>query len=380
MSHKWSMIGIHAVSAGKQIRIMIKVLYDSQTFTGQRFGGISEYFNTLITCHDNSYDAVVSGRVSNNIYASNFNCAMRPFFPEVQFKGKLQFMKTINRWDDRNHIRNESYYDLYHPTYYEAVTYPKQKPVVITAHDFISELFPAGSASKITEQKRISFQNSDKIICISENTRRDLLRFFPEVDEKKTELVYHALTWEKKEPISSEKPYILFTGVRNAYKNFPRFVRAVAPLLQKYDLDLLCSGHDFNEQELQLFEELGIKEHVHHQFAKNKAELQEMYRKALLFVFPSLYEGFGFPILEAYASGCPIALSNTSCFPEIAKDAGVYFEPESEESIRNAVESLIASEQLRNENRKKGYERLSHFTIEQLIENTAAVYKCAVNT
>ena len=149
---------------------MIKVLYDSQTFTGQRFGGISEYFNTLITCHDNTYEPVVSGRVSNNIYVSNFRCAMRPFFPEKQFKGKLQLMKAINCRDDRKQIQKEDTYDLYHPTYYEATAYPEKTPVVITAHDFISELFPAGNASKITEAKRISFQNADKIICISENT------------------------------------------------------------------------------------------------------------------------------------------------------------------------------------------------------------------
>ena len=360
---------------------MIKVLYDSQTFTGQRFGGISEYFNTLITCHDASYEPMISGSVSNNIYVPNFDCAMKPFFPEKQFKGKLKLMKFINRMNDKKHIHKESEYDLYHPTYYEAVTYPKDKPVVITAHDFISELFPSGnSPAPITEQKRISFERADKIICISENTRKDLLRLFPEVDESKTELVYHALTWERKDPLSSEKPYILFTGVRNAYKNFPRFVKAVSPLLQKYDLELLCSGHGFNDAELQLFGELGIKERVHHKFAKNKAELQDMYRGALLFVFPSLYEGFGFPILEAYASGCPIALSNTSCFPEIAGDAGTYFDPESEDSIRAAVDFLIESEDLRNMKREKGYERLSFFTIENLIRNTAAVYNAAVNT
>ena len=305
---------------------------------------------------------------------------MRPFFPETQFKGKLKLMKLINRRDDKKYIQNEAAYDLYHPTYYEAVAYPKHKPVVITAHDFISELFPAGNMTDpITESKRISFQRADKIICISENTRNDLLRLFPEVEEAKTELVYHALTWEKKEPLTSEKPHILFTGVRNAYKNFPRFIKAVAPLLKQYDLDLLCSGHGFNESEQQLFEELGIRDQVHHKFAKDKEELQDMYRGALVFVFPSLYEGFGFPILEAYASGCPIALSNTSCFPEIAGDAGTYFDPESEESIREAVRTLIEQEDLRTKMREKGYSRLEEFTIQKLISNTAAVYKAAVN-
>ena len=91
---------------------MINVLYDSQTFTGQKFGGISEYFNTLITCHDDSYEALISGRVSNNIYVPNFDCAMRPFFPEKQFKGKLKLMKLINRRDDKKFIQNETAYDL----------------------------------------------------------------------------------------------------------------------------------------------------------------------------------------------------------------------------------------------------------------------------
>ena len=355
---------------------MITVLYDSETFTGQRFGGISEYFSTLITCHDESCRPVVSGRLSNNIYVPKFDCAMKPFFPDISFKGKMHLMRAVNRRDDRKYIQNQSGYDVFHPTYYEAAAYPKTKPVVITAHDFISELLHSGNApAKITEQKHISFQRADKIICISENTRRDLLRLFPEVEESKTELIYHALTWQRKDPLTAEKPYILFTGVRTGYKNFTRFIRAIAPLLNLFDLDLLCSGHEFSAQEVQLFEELSVKGRIRHRFAKDKEQLQDMYRRALLFVFPSVYEGFGFPILEAYASGCPAALSNASCFPEIAGEAGVYFDPESEDSIRNAVRSLIESETLRNTIREAGYARLEHFSIGNLITNTAAIYK-----
>lgn len=359
----------------------MKLLYDSQAFTGQKFGGISGYFNQLIMHHQGFFDYAVSGKVSNNNYAGNFS-SMKPFFDDKSFKGKLKLMKMINRRDDKKAILKEEY-DLFHPTYYEAVCYPKTKPVVITAHDFNSELLPDYFPDQaITEYKRTSFLKASKIICISENTRRDLLKLFPEIPEEKTELVYHALTWNPAKPISEEEkkknPYILFTGVRNGYKNFERMLRAISELLIEYDLNLVCTGHPFAETEYSLFNSLGIKDKVIHHYAKDEQELQSIYQKALLFVFPSLYEGFGFPILEAFSAGCPVALSNTSCFPEIAGDAGMFFDPEDEDSIYETIKSILDDEEKRKDLQIKGYKRLKDFSIDKMVQQTVEVYRKVV--
>ncbi len=110
-----------------------------------------------------------------------------------------------------------------------------------------------------------------------------------------------------------------------------------------------------------------------HQFAKDKGKLQDMCRRALLFVFLSGNERFGVLILETHVSSCPIALGNAFCFPEIADDAGLYLDPESEDSIRNEVRSFIESEPLRNTVRKAGCAQHEQFSIENLITNTAAI-------
>ena len=188
-------------------------------------------------------------------------------------------------------------------------------------------------------------------------------------------MVYHGLPWEVKAPLSTDRSYLLFTGTRGTYKNFQRFVKAIASLLETYDLNLLCTGHDFNDEELKLFETLHISERVTHYFARNEAELQELYQKALLFIFPSVYEGFGFPILEAFASSCPVILSNTSCFPEIAGDAGIYFDPYQEDAIYEAVKHALDHSSLREEQIQKGKERLKDFTVDRMVGKTAEVYR-----
>ena len=359
----------------------MKILYDSQAFTGQKFGGISGYFNQLITHHQGLFDYSVSGKVSNNIYAGNFS-SMKPFFDDRSFKGKLKLMKLINRSDDKKAIQKEDY-DIFHPTYYEAATWPKNKPSVITAHDFNSELLPQYfSNHSITVFKHISFLKASKIICISENTRNDLLRLFPDVPEEKTELVYHALTWDPLKPLPEEEkkkePYILFTGVRSGYKNFERMVRSIAKVLVQYDLKLLCTGHPFTNTELSLFHSLGISDRITHYYAKDEKELQQLYQKALLFIYPSLYEGFGFPILEAFSAGCPVVLSNTSCFPEIAEDAGAFFDPNEEESICYTVERILGDSERRAVLQEKGYERLNDFSTEKMVQQTSEVYRKAL--
>ena len=138
--------------------------------------------------------------------------------------------------------------------------------------------------------------------------------------------------------------FLLFIGDRAPYKNFNRLIRAFS-ILSKEDkeLNLVCTGMPFSKSEKEFIDQLGVTDKITQVKATDKL-LCELYSRAKLFIFPSLYEGFGIPILEAYACHCPVALSNASCFPEIAGDAGIYFDPYSEKSIIESIREVITNE------------------------------------
>lgn len=326
------------------------------------------------------FNYTVSGKYCENVYVSEIS-EIGSFPIKRKFRGKGRIINFLNRFSN-THAISGGKYDVFHPTYYFPLAFPNGKPIVITAHDFIHEIFPTyfSPNDKTTEAKRRCFNNANRIIAISENTKKDLIKYFPELDESKIDVVYHAIEWQICENKSSspvDKPYILYTGTRNSYKNFPMFLFSVTPLLKKYDLNLVCTGNSFSTDENGLIHVLGIEDRVTNFFA-NETALKALYENAVCFVFPSLYEGFGFPILEAFASKCPIAISNTSCFPEIAGDAAVYFDPYSQDDMTKKIDNLICSESLQKKLVKKGVERFKFFSMDAMINNTAKVYERAM--
>ena len=102
--------------------------------------------------------------------------------------------------------------------------------------------------------------------------------------------------------------------------------------------------------------------------------MSKLFRNALTFVYPSLYEGFGIPILDAFSAGCPVILSNCSCFPEVGGDAALYFDEGDSETLRNHVKALMKDESLRKTLIEKGKARANLFTWEKCAERTAEVY------
>ena len=123
-----------------------------------------------------------------------------------------------------------------------------------------------------------------------------------------------------------------------------------------------------------MIDELGLKDRVT-SMKVNDRDLAELYARAEMFVYPSLYEGFGIPILEAFSCQCPVALSNTSCFPEIADNAGLYFDPYSETSIADAIITLLEDKQVCKELIKRGNDRLKLYSWERASRQTETVYR-----
>ena len=136
----------------------------------------------------------------------------------------------------------------------------------------------------------------------------------------------------------------------------------------------MCTGSPFTVSEQKLFAKWNISDRLVH-VAANDAQMTSLYRHALCFVFPSHYEGFGIPILEAFSNGCPVCLSNASCFPEVAGDAAIFFNPNDAQSMLDTLKETLVSATLRDELRAKGLERSREFSIERMVAQTCDVYR-----
>jgi glycosyltransferase involved in cell wall biosynthesis len=232
---------------------------------------------------------------------------------------------------------------------------------------------------KISDHKRLLAKKASKIIAISENTKQDIIRYFDE-EEKKIEVVYlgNSIIPKSlpKNNISAPEKYLLYVGIRSFYKNFNPFLSSIVSSLKKdEELYLICAGGgEFTNNEISLFQKFGIRQKVIHHPVSDDL-LGHLYRNARVFVFPSLYEGFGIPVLEAFACGCPAVLSDSSSLPEIAKDAALYFDPHDENSIRGTVEKVLYDETVRKELIAKGYERAKVFSWEKTARETKKIYE-----
>ena len=358
----------------------MKVLYDSQAFSMQSFGGVSRHYNKLCRYNGGAFETAVSGVFSHNIYAQKLS-GLKPFPIKKNFKGKSRLVCAINSFADAAAVRRQDY-DVYHPSYYFVPAVPKERPLVITVHDFIHEADPESfpPSDKTAWAKERSLKAASRIIAISENTKKDLLKYYPFVDESRVDVVLHAIEWERRAkkpaPFGIKKPYVLFTGGRAGYKNFIPFAQALAPLLVQNDLLLVCTGSPFSPQEIAALQSFGAADRTL-VFYSDEDDLRSLYENALFFVFPSLLEGFGLPILEAFVSGCPALLSNASCFPEIAGEAALFFDPKSQDSMREAFSKAVQSQSLRAHLARKGSERFDKFTMKGMMEGTAATYQRA---
>jgi glycosyltransferase involved in cell wall biosynthesis len=312
------------------------------------------------------FDYEVSGLFSENEYVKPLQI-YRKFPIQSNFKGKQRIINYVNRLDSIQRIKKGSY-DVLHPTYYDPYLLKlirhKDIPLVIDAHDMIFEKFPQyfKDSEYTKKNKELYFNRAYKIIATSQKTKEDLLSIYPYINESKIIVIYRGKVFPVQEHKHKKESYVLYTGQRNGYKNFSTFITSVAPLLVKYDLRLICTGQRFARDELTLLEKEKISNRTICTFVRDN-ELPELYTKALVFVFPSLYEGFGLPILEAFAAGCPTVLSNASCFPEIAGEAALYFDPYSIiEDMRTVIEKVITSPSLQKELTNKGKKRMKDFS------------------
>ena len=368
----------------------MRVLYDHQIFQEQEFGGISRYFWEIIRIYKNdpNLNIDVSLKVSNNQYVDKSVVPFVSFMHGKRIKGKGRLMNIVNTWFSKSYI-NTTNFDIFHPTYYSTYYLKNlKKPFILTIHDMIHERFsskfPDLRNEKLIRDKEILAHKAARIIAVSEHTKNDILKYYNKIDESKIEVVYHGNSVVKSinlQHLNVDLPdqYILFVGTRNHYKNFCFFLKACSTFLanNRGFKIILAGGGSLRKEEKEMIKRHVLSDQLIHFDRINNSLLQLLYEKAFAFIFPSLYEGFGIPILEGFSMGVPVLTSNTSSLAEIGGDSTLKFDPYDESDLIEKLE-MIKDDTLRNNLVKKGYKRIKLFNWESTAEKTLEVYRSMI--
>jgi glycosyltransferase involved in cell wall biosynthesis len=267
---------------------------------------------------------------------------------------------------------------IFHSSYYRSPLGRKSKRVV-TVHDFLYQhgLVKNPNSFLHIQQMSQSINTADAIICVSESTKRDLLFFFPHLKEfPSINIIPHGSSLslppdtinQELDGIDSNiqnilsKHYILVVCKKRAkHKNFESALLAfLNSSLVKLGFSMLCVGSQFSAKEIEHLTYLGLQNNVFALSNLSNFEMSYVYNNAFALVYPSLYEGFGIPPLEAMNLGCPVIASNTSSLPEVVGDAGILVDPRDINSISLALEELL-DENVRKNYISKGFERSKLF-------------------
>lgn len=321
------------------------IIYDPIIKTLQSYGGITVYYNTLI-----------NGCIKNNV----------PFIINERRQRKIFRYSAVPIEKNNNTPSN-----IFHSSYYRL---PKEKSlaVVTTVHDFIYEKYISGAARIIhSYQKKKAIINSNIIICISQNTANDLMNFCS-VPESKIRIVYNGVSdgFYTLPKSASIKNKVLFIGSRASYKNFELAIKAVS-LHPELELNIVGGG-DLNTNEINLLKSF-IPDRFHFKGSVNEADLNVLYNESFCLLYPSSYEGFGIPILEAMRAGCPVIAVNSSSIPEVAGDAALLSNSLDIDEISILIDKLY-DENIRKRIIELGLKQSLNFSWDKCFNETKAIY------
>jgi len=282
---------------------------------------------------------------------------------------------------------------LFHAPHYVLPPLVRCKSVV-TIHDCIHLMFPQYLPNRLAYSYartsiRLAARRATRILTVSESSKRDILRFV-DTEPDKIDVIYNAYddrfaidpreedVVRVRERFQLESEFVLYAGNVKPHKNLERLIEAFH-LVRKRGLDhlkLVLIGDEISKYTAL---RRAVHQHQLHKYVRFLGYLPEvtlavMYRLAGVFVFPSLYEGFGLPPLEAMASGTPVVTSNVSSLPEVAGDAAVLVDPYDPRSIADGIYRVLSDERLRRNLRRKGVARAGMFSWEQSVRRVRAIY------
>lgn len=306
----------------------------------------------------------------------------------IPFEASIYGLKEQLAFPNRE-IKKSGIEIIHFPHYDVPITYRGR--FVVTVHDLTHIIMPEflGGKIKYYYAKFLlnhAIKKSEHIFTVSENSQKDICTIF-QIRKEKISITYNAVdsdfrVKEKEEiqylydrfSIEKNKKILLYVGNLKPHKNLSRLLDSFSKIPDKGKYCLILAGKDFSSLELKQTEnKLGISDLVNHTGLVSKEELIDLYNLADLFVFPSLYEGFGIPPLEAMACGTPVICSNNSSVSEVVGEAAILFDPLNEEEMKDKIQMVIHNPVLQNELITKGQKRTNCFKWESCVEKTKSV-------
>ena len=365
----------------------MRIAIDHQIFTIQEYGGVSRYFCSLARqlAGIEGVEVSIIAPFYINAYLKNLPRGVVsgikiPRIPKTgelfQLGGLWLAHRTIGRLAPQ--IVHETYYTKNHAA-------PKNVRTVLTVYDMIHERFRSmfPPLDRTSELKRAAVLHADHVICISENTRHDLLDLLP-ISSDKVSVVYLGFDqfvlnskYSNTKSLIKETPYLLYVGERGGYKNFKGLLQTYSSSnWLRQNFCVICfGGGPLNRDEHALINRLKISPNAIQHVTGGDDVLAGLYASASIFVYPSLYEGFGIPPLEAMSLSCPVACSNTSSIPEVTGVAAELFDPTDHTAMREAIERVLSSPDHASNLIAKGHERIKQFTWDKCAQATLDIYR-----
>lgn len=346
----------------------MKIIFDNIIFGAQKSGGISVVWYELVSrsLRDNLNVRFIDFSDNQNIMRERLGD-----LPNIvrsvpsRYKKYCKYLPVLCR-------SKEPF--IFHSSFFRYC--PLSNAInITTVHDFTNELFQTGSgARKERWIKDNAIRHSDYIICISENTKKDFERFYPSFPKERVKVVYNGvsddffisstLRWPFDFPKTN---YVLFVGERDGYKNFELVVEA----LKQYQIDIVLTGKSLNDNEIRQLQK--IKGRYYYAGRVSSALLNILYNNAYALVYPSLYEGFGLPVVEAQKAGCPVIATDASSIPEIIGDRTLLMETSTPESLIEELNKL-QMDSIRENVVASGLENSKRFSWEKMYQKYLSLY------
>jgi glycosyltransferase involved in cell wall biosynthesis len=371
----------------------MEAVVDGIIYQRQSHGGISRLYNEILprmcAMDDSLQVTLLTPSWCKQSLPTHAHIQHRPIFPVEIILRPYRLW-----WSAIPHIRafvqrlalGDARGRIWHSTYYTTLE-DWTGPAVVTVYDMIYErfahLFNRPKDEQVRQQKRRCVLAADAVICISETTQRDVQQFYG-IDASKTQVVLPAynpafrvlennMGYSLKPPL--DKPFLLHVGsYRSYYKNFRVLLQAYSSWPRRKEVDLVVVGRQWSKEEVQHLAKLGIIDRVHLLMNVDDQRLCLLYNQASALVYPSLYEGFGIPLLEAMACGCPIIASRIPSTLELAGECPIYFEPTEVEALSAAFDTAF-SEGRDSDRVRLGLERVEHYSWNKTAKQVLEVYR-----
>jgi len=361
---------------------MTKVRFSPDIFRIERFGGVSRY---VVELHRGLLDLGVDSRILAGLHRSGslsrvdevIGASVERVRPERVRQG---LTKVADRGLERVWAAGQDRSTIYHKTYFDH-SVPTGPTLAVTVYDMIHERYPDELSPRdlTVGAKRTWCERADVVFAISHQTRVDLLERY-ELDPDKvvvTHLGVAVVDPDGTEPPFAGRPFVLYVGNRSRpYKNWSRALEVMAHL--PAEIGLVCFGPDPTAAEAAAVSALGLDERVRFVGGDDR-RLATAYRSATALFYPSLYEGFGLPPLEAMAHGCPVVATRAGSLPEVLGDAAILEDPTDVEAMAAALGSVLTDDELAGRLRVLGPAHAAGFTWAATAAATLEGYRAATS-